>query len=89
MNFRVTAEELERLKTASAVRGCRCLSDFARSVMLENADAPPPSPAHESCDRRMLSFEHRLAALESDFEALQRDVVAPRGLSSESSGVKG
>src|ERR1017187_9362681 len=34
VNFRVTDEEFERLKTASGRQGARCLSDFARGVML-------------------------------------------------------
>ena len=88
VNFRVTAEELERLKTASTLRGARCLSDFARSIMLENADAPAPSPAHEDCDRKMFSFEQRLAALESEFGALQRDILTALGLPPNPPGAK-
>ena len=84
VNFRVTDEELERLKTASALRGSRCLSDFARSVTLENANAPEHSPAHEACDSRMLSFEQRLTVLESNVEDLQRAAVSPKGMSSKS-----
>jgi hypothetical protein len=37
VNFRVTDEEFRRLKTASSLKNARCLSDFARSAILETA----------------------------------------------------
>jgi hypothetical protein len=76
VNFRVTDEELERLQTASATRGSRCLSDFARSVILETANAAPASAPQEPIEPRILSLEQRLDALESDFQTLQ-SAVAP------------
>lgn len=76
VNFRVTDEELERLQTASAIRGSRCLSDFARSVILETASAPPATAPQESVDPRILSLEQRLDALESDFQTLQSAVAS-------------
>ncbi len=82
VNFRVTDEELERLKTASALRGARCLSDFARSVMLETADAPPGGP-EDSRDGRMLSLEQRMNALESDLQNLQSAVASRSPVSEE------
>ena len=76
VNFRVTDEELKRLKTASAIRGSRCLSDFARSVILENADTAPESAPNEPVEPRILSLEQRLDALESNFQTLQSAVAS-------------
>jgi hypothetical protein len=75
VNFRVTDEELALLKTASALRGSRCLSDFARSVMLETANVPAPPSSHDACDSRIVSLEQRMDALESNFQTLQSAVV--------------
>ena len=76
VNFRVTDEELERLQTASAIRGSRCLSDFARSVILETANASPANTPQESVEPRILSLEQRLDALESNFQTLQSAVAS-------------
>ncbi len=85
VNFRVTDEEFERLKTASAQQGSRCLSDFARSVMLTTAGAPTHSSmSHEPCENRMISFERRLAALESSVEHLADVVVTSNRLALKS-----
>jgi hypothetical protein len=61
VNFRVTDEEFERLKNDSGLQGARCLSDFARSLMLGQ---PNLHPASGSYDDKLLSFDRRLAALE-------------------------
>jgi len=66
VNFRVTDEEFRRLKTASSLKNARCLSDFARSVILETASACESAP--ESTDAladRLQAFDRRLARLES------------------------
>jgi hypothetical protein len=76
VNFRVTDEELEQLKTASALRGSRCLSDYARSVILETASEPAQPSSHEACDSRIESLEQRVDALESNFQTLQSAVTA-------------
>jgi len=77
VNFRVTDEELEQLKNASALRGSRCLSDYARSVILETANVPPAA-AHEGCDSRIVSLEQRLEALESSLMNLQTAITSGR-----------
>ncbi len=78
VNFRVTDEEFEQLKNASTLQGSRCLSDFARSVMLTTAGAPalpnPPAPL----DYRLMSVEQRLSALESSVARLEDAAVAGR-----------
>jgi hypothetical protein len=68
ITLRVTDEELERVKSASALHGSRCLSDFARSVMLNGATSPAiPGSAESVVEDRLLSMERRLAHLESAF----------------------
>lgn len=69
INFRVTEDEFERLKLAAAVQGCRCLSEFARLVMLGTANGHS-SPAPESLDSQMMLFDRRLAVLESNVARL-------------------
>ena len=59
VNFRVTDEEFERLKTASDRQGARCLSDFARSIMFGG-----------SYDDRLLSLDQRLTGLERSMARL-------------------
>ena len=74
VNFRVTNEEFEQLQTASAQRGSRCLSDFARSVMLETANVP--ASERRPVDSRILALEKRLDALESNLQTLQSAVAS-------------
>ncbi len=72
VNFRVTDEEFEQLKIASNLQGSRCLSDFARSVMLTTAGAPlVPGGSPAPVDSRLQSVEQRLAALESSVARLE------------------
>ncbi len=59
INFRVTDEEFERLKTASDRQGARCLSDFARSIMFGG-----------SYDDRLLSLDQRVTGLERSMARL-------------------
>jgi hypothetical protein len=59
VNFRVTDEELDRLKTASDRQGARCLSDFARSIMFGG-----------TYDDRMLTMDQRLTGVEQSMARL-------------------
>jgi uncharacterized protein (DUF1778 family) len=71
INFRVTDEEFDRLKTASALNHSRCLSDFARSAILETARAYEPAPnLTDSVASQLQAFDRRLAALESHMSRL-------------------
>jgi hypothetical protein len=77
INFRVTADEFERLKAASEQNGASCLSDFARNALLIAASHPDVlsqytngfGPSHET--EKLQSLESRLAHLESDLTRLQ------------------
>ena len=78
INFRVTDEEFERLKVAASLQGSRCLSEFARFVMLGTADAQT-SPASQSVDSKLLIFDRRLAVLESNVARLVDKSTAANG----------
>jgi hypothetical protein len=67
VNFRVTDEELERLRIASDRQGSRCLSDFARSIIFGG-----------SYDERLLSLEQRLTGLERSVARLVEGLSGSR-----------
>ena len=81
INFRVTNEEFERLKSASALHGARCLSDFARSIILEGAAASP-----NSVNDRLLSCERRLSTLETSHARFEEAVAGLKGNNIEPQG---
>jgi len=74
VNFRVTDEEFLRLKHASSLRKARCLSDFARSAVLETARTFEPRDSNSSVSEQLQAFDRRLARLETGmsriFEAI-------------------
>ncbi len=63
LNFRLTEEEYEQLKTASAQHGARCLSDFARSLILASLSGPAPNGVQPA--ENMVALDHRLSVLET------------------------
>ena len=75
VNFRVTDEELEQLRIAADRQGARCLSDFARSSVLNrsyNRSAPEP------VDERLSAFERRLAIMEHSMSRLVEALTSSR-----------
>ena len=78
VNFRVTDDEFEQLKTACDRQGARCLSAFARKVML---NAPGET---DDLDRKLAVLERRLSTLEVSlsrlFNALALSSVEVNGL---------
>lgn len=70
VNFRVTEQEFERIKIASDRQGARCISEFARSLMLGNLDSDSPSDFRDSLDDMLLSHDCRLAILENQVSRL-------------------
>jgi hypothetical protein len=70
VNFRVTDEELDQLKAAASVRGSRCLSEFARLVMLGSATGAQFPAVSESLNGKLLLFDRRLNVLEADVARL-------------------
>jgi hypothetical protein len=65
VNFRVTEEEFEQLRSACDRQGARCLSDFARSAMLASPNLDP-----ESVVSKLVVLEGRLASLETSVSRL-------------------
>ena len=70
INFRVTDEELKQLKTAATVQGSRCLSEFARLVMLGTATGPQSPAVSESLNGKLSLFDRRLNILEANVARL-------------------
>lgn len=70
VNFRVSDEEFKQLKLACNKHGARCLSDFARSVMLA-----PPGLRVEAFSTTIVELDRRVAALESSLAQLA-DIIA-------------
>ncbi len=64
VNFRVTEQEFERIKIASDRQGARCISEFARSLMLGTLTSDSPSDFSQSIQEKLLSHDRRLAMLE-------------------------
>ena len=61
VNFRLTEEEFEQLKTTSTRQGARCISDFVRCVILAPPNRVPVSSAYDDI---LQSFGLRVTALE-------------------------
>jgi hypothetical protein len=70
INFRVTDEEFRRLKTASTLNNARCLSEFARSAILERVQTAAEVPESPVVTDQLQAFESRLARLESHLSRL-------------------
>ena len=84
INFRVTDDEFARLKTASEELGSRCLSDFARTVILRCArDAGQESPPAREDPARVEKLEQRLTLLEAHLMRVERTLSARRAVVAE------
>ena len=64
VNFRVTEEEFEQLKSACDRQGARCLSHFVRNVMLSSPSLDP-----DSVVTKVVTLDQRVSALESRFSS--------------------
>jgi hypothetical protein len=65
VNFRVTDDEFEQLKTACDRQGARCLSAFARKIMLS-----APDGGSDDLRRDLALLERRLSNLEVSLSRL-------------------
>jgi len=73
LNVRLTDEEMESVRAASAIRGARCISEFIRAVLLEHlrsADGNSgflevPDNSGEAVGRRLAAMEERISLVES------------------------
>ena len=65
VNFRVTDDEFEQLKQSCDRQGERCLSAFARKIML----SAPPASREEFADQ-LAALDRRLSTLEVSLSRL-------------------
>ena len=65
VNFRVTEDEFEQLKSRCDSQGARCFSDFARHLMLH-----PPDANSDSYDRKLAALDRRLSTIEVSLSRL-------------------
>jgi hypothetical protein len=72
INFRVTDDEFNRLKTASNLGGARCLSEYARDVLMQSLDsrADHKSGAAGGQDK-LLTLELRVGLVELSLSRLE------------------
>ena len=71
VNFRVTEDEYAGLKAACSMRGARCLSDYARTMVLCSTAGGgalrtgPPDVSDQLCamDRRISELESNIGRL--------------------------
>jgi hypothetical protein len=78
VNFRVTADEFEQLKIACDRHGARCLSVFARNVMLNTATVNGENPADKlaALDRRLTVLEVSMSRLVNALAGSSVNVIA-------------
>lgn len=76
INFRVTDEELARLKSASDLHGARCMSDFARTVMLGTiTETVSDKKDKRHIDQTIQSLDGRLTSVESELSRVIKHAV--------------
>ena len=72
INFRVTEEQYNRLKSASEEGGARCLSEYARDVLMRSLDAEAvQKPETANGNEKMLTLELRLGIVELNLSRLE------------------
>ena len=71
VNFRVSDDEFEQLKIASSRHGARCLSAFARKMVLSTF-----SVEGENVEDRLVALDRRLTALEDSLSRLFHTLAA-------------
>jgi hypothetical protein len=76
INFRVTDEELARLKIASDFHGARCLSDYARTVMLGIAESSSlTKETGGQIEDKIHLLDGRLTSVESELSRVIKHAV--------------
>jgi hypothetical protein len=61
VNFRLSEDEFERLKSSCAIQGARSVSDFARTAVLERMQ---DGVHHGSSETRVHQLDHKVSELE-------------------------
>jgi hypothetical protein len=68
VNFRLSEDEFEKLKTACAQFGARSISDFARSSVLDRIVEGPSAPARPQ--ERIGALDNKVSQLEGQVSQL-------------------
>jgi hypothetical protein len=78
INFRLTDEELARLRDSSAKKGARSVSEFVRSIVLEYVRTEDSREFRSGVDQRLFSVERTLRGLQGDYQDLLHLLVMDR-----------
>lgn len=62
VNFRLSEDEFDRLRSSCAQYGARSISDFARSSVLDRLERPPDAEAEG--EKRVHQLNHKVNELE-------------------------
>ena len=78
ISLRITEEEYQAIRQASADGGARCVSEFARNALLGSAhSAPAVRPVSEPHECGLLrGFDQRLTRVENELEKVAGEVHA-------------
>ena len=77
INFRVTEDEFVRLREASVEQGCRCMSEYARVVLLESLESPREEKSSApNGQEKMLTLELRVGLVELGLSRLEGRVTS-------------
>ena len=80
INFRVTDDEFNRLKTASNLGGARCLSEYARDVLMQSLDSRADNkPSAGGGQDKLLTLELRVGLVELSLSRLEGRVSSLGG----------
>ena len=71
LNFRLTEDEYQSLKKASQDNRARCVSDYARSLLLSPLPAEEPRSTTDELFRRLDDLETRVSALSATTQVAQ------------------
>lgn|GEM_PF-2333894 len=84
INFRVTEEEFNRLKTTSNQQGARCLSEYARDVLMQALDGRAEQrPGAANGQEKLLTLELRVGLVELGLSRLEGRVSSLFGRDEE------
>lgn len=84
VNFRLSEDEFEKLRTSCERLGARSISDFARSSVLERMEAPTGTSAPPA---KIQTLDNKVAELERRVGQLLQ-LVEATGVSSAAIGVE-
>lgn len=80
INFRVTEDEFNRLKTTSTEQGARCMSEYARDVLMQSLDGrSEQKPGASNGQEKMMTLELRVGLVELGLSRLEGRISSITG----------